>query len=150
MSLYSTPLELREGWRRQDRTTSLLSWKESRRRAKAHTLTINLLLAIKRFKMDCCISCRCPLALKIVFRFQPATTQAISSDRDLPLSFCIFSPFWVRWHGWIRRKVPWPAWQAYEREGKGSFSAQNPLSLPFQTPATQANVSFILNLARLY
>ena len=54
----------------------------------------------------------------------------------------------------------YPAWQAFEREGKGSFRCerigfpraqnplslpsrfprgQNPLSLPIETPATQAN-----------
>ena len=42
----------------------------------------------------------------------------------------------------------WPAWQALGREGKGVFfgapsrffRAQNPLFIPFQTPATQANL----------
>ena len=45
----------------------------------------------------------------------------------------------------------WPAWQVLEREEKGVFlgapsrffRAQSLLSLPFQTPVTQANLSIL-------
>ena len=39
----------------------------------------------------------------------------------------------------------YPAWQAFEREGKGSLrrerNARGALSLPFRTPATQASIT---------
>ena len=40
-----------------------------------------------------------------------------------------------------------PAWQVFGGEGKGSFRRErkDSLCLPFQTPATQANVSFVLS-----